>query len=239
MIDIEPVDYGALPKAELKAMLASGEKVQECVRVLDNTSDNVVGELLRDAGTFFEWNHYPEGDVFDPRSNSQYYYHAHPKEQRPGEHGHFHIFLRPKGMPPGMAPAPVEDYEEPDGENDALSHLIAISCDNQGAPVKLFTTNRWVTGETWYVAEDVCRMLNYFLIDHVRPSWAVNMWLSNMVTLFRPQIRSLVRARDIVVEKWVADHVGENVYEDRNLEVTTELEISVADQIGAVREALK
>ena len=239
MTEIEPVDFGALPKGELETMLAAGERVLECARVLDNTADNVVGELLRDTGTFFEWNHYPEGDVFDPRSNAQYYYHAHPKDQRPGEHGHFHTFLRPRGMPPGIEPAPLPDYEAPEGENDALSHLIAVSCDKQGEPIKLFTTNRWVTGEVWYKAEDVIRMLNYFQIDHVRPSWAVNIWITSILILFRPQIRDLVRARDRLVETWAADHKGENVFEDRNLEVTTELAISTQDQIAAVRDALK
>lgn len=219
-------------------MLTAGETVQECMRVLGNTADNIVGELLHGVETFYEWNHYPEGDVFDPRSNAQYYYHAHPKDQRPGEHGHFHTFLRPKGMPPGIEPAPVSDFEPPEGENDALSHLIAISCDNKGVPIKLFTTNRWVTAEIWYAAEDVCRMLEFFAIDHVRPSWAVNLWLSNMLVLFRPQICRLIRGRDEVVAAWTAEHPGENVYEDRELEVTTECGISLPDQISAVRSAL-
>jgi hypothetical protein len=236
--DIEPVDFDALPASELQAMHAAGKRVMESERVLKNTTDNVVGELLRGADTFLEWDHYPEGDVYDPVSHSQYYYHAHPKDQRPGEHGHFHIFLRPKGMPPGIEPAPVEDFEPPEGDNDALSHLVAISCDQSGAAMKLFTTNRWVTGEVWYGAADVCRMLGYFLIDHVRPSLAVNIWVSGMVTLFRPQIRALVMDRDCVVEAWAADHEGVNVYEDRDLEMTNEEPISVPGQIAAVGEAL-
>lgn len=235
---IEPVDFAALPGAELKAMMAAGEKVLECVRVLGNTYDNVVGELLRDSGTFYEWTHYPEGDVYDPVSHSQYYYHAHPKDERPGEHGHFHTFLRPKGMPTGIEPAPVPGFEPPEGENDALSHLIAISCDKQGNPIKLFTTNRWVTGEVWYAAGDVVRMFGCFKIDHVRPSWAVNLWLTNMMVLFRPQIRALIEARDEVIDDWARNHTGGDVYEDRGLEVASETAISVVDQIAAVRSAL-
>jgi hypothetical protein len=239
LTESDTVDLAALPEPELAGMLAAGEKVLECARVLGNTGDNIVGELLHDVETFYEWNHYPEGDVFDPRSNAQYYYHAHPKEERPGEHGHFHTFLRPKGMPPGIEPAPLPDFEPPEGENDALSHLIAISCDKQGVPSKLFTTNRWVTGEVWYSAGDVCRMVNYFVIDHVRPSWAVNLWLSNMLILFRPQIRKLIIGRDQAVDAWAAAHQSDSVYEDRELEVTTECGISVSEQITAIREALK
>ena len=239
MADAGSVDLSSLPRAELEAMLEAGERVLESVRVLSNTGDNIVGELLSGSATFYEWNHYPDGDVFDPRSNAQYYYHAHPKGERPGEHGHFHTFLRPKGMPSGIEPAPVPEYTEPEGENDALSHLAAISCDKQGDPIKLFTTNRWVTGETWYKAADVIRMLDYFQIDHVRPSWAVNIWVTNVMTLFRPQIRVLVQERDRVVDNWAAENDSANVYEDRALEVTAECPISVADQIAAVRKALE
>jgi len=60
---------------------------------------------LRGGGVFYEWNHYPEGDVYDPDSHAQYYYHAHPPQLRGGdEHGHFHTFLRPRGMPSGTMP---------------------------------------------------------------------------------------------------------------------------------------
>lgn len=233
-----PIDIGGIPRDALEAMLEAGEKVLETKRVLDNTGDNVVGELLRDSATFYEWTHYPEGDVFDPRSNAQFYYHAHPKDERSGEHGHFHTFLRPKGMPPGIKPARVPNYQAPEGENDALSHLVAISCDKQGDPIKLFTTNRWVTGEVWYKAEDVIRMLDYFQIDHVRPSWAINIWVTNMLILFRPQIRALIEERDDVVNSRGAENDSHDVYEDRELEVTAECTVSVEGQIAAVRGRL-
>ena len=90
-------------------MLRAGERVRECYRVLAKTDDNIVGELLKGAGTFYEWNHYPDGDVYDHDNHAQFYYHAHSAEERPGEHGHFHAFLRPKGMPAGVRPAPVPD----------------------------------------------------------------------------------------------------------------------------------
>lgn len=233
-----PIDIDGIPRDALEAMLEAGEKVLETKRVLDNTGDNVVGELLRDSATFYEWTHYPEGDVFDPRSNAQYYYHAHPKDERSGEHGHFHTFLRPKGMPAGIKPARVPHFQAPEGENDALSHLVAISCDKQGDPIKLFTTNRWVTGEVWYKAEDVIRMLDYFQIDHVRPSWAINIWVTNMLILFRPQIRALIEERDNVVNSRGAENDSDDVHEDRELEVTAECTVSVEGQIAAVRGRL-
>ncbi len=232
-------DFKALPREQLEQMEAAGAEVLECYRVLRKTNDNIVGEVLRNQGTFYQWQHYPSGDVFDAETNAQYYYHAHPAGERKPEHGHFHTFLRPKGMPKGMRPADVPHADAPKGANDKLSHLIAISMDRPGYPVRLFTTNRWVTGEVWYHAKDVQAMLDRFVIDHARPSWPTNRWITAMVQLFRPQIEWLLDRRDDAVAAWEAANPDVDVYEDRNLEVTSDLEISVEDQLRAIRQALK
>lgn len=240
-ITMERYDLGllaSLPRDKLAEMRDAGERVVECHRILHNTGDNIVGELIKGVETFYEWNHYPDGDIYDSVSHSQFYYHAHPPEERPGEHGHFHTFIRPKGMPEDMRPAPVPDFEPPEDPDDALSHIVAISMDNAGLPIKLFTTNRWVTGEVWYKAADVHRLIERFEIDHAQPSWPVNMWVSAMVHLFDPQIRALVEARDRAVTGWQVGHPASNVYEDRDLEVTSEIAIDIDAQRAAIETAL-
>lgn len=231
-------DFSRLSIAELKRMAKAGAEALECVRVLEKTGDNLVGELLRGQGTYYEWNHYPDGDVFDGESHAQYYYHAHPKEERPGEHGHFHTFLRPKGMPPGMKPSDIGGTELPAGDNDALSHIVAISMDSRGAAIALFTTNRWVTGETWYAADDVIRMVDLFRVDQARPSWPVNRWITAMIRLFRPQIVDLLRRRDDSIASWKLGHIESYVFEDRRIEITSQIAISVPDQIRSIQAAL-
>ena len=141
-------DLTAHPRDRLEQMAEAGLQVLECYRVLAKSDANVVGEVLHGQDTFYEWDHYPKGDVYDWETHAQYYYHAHPAEERSGEHGHFHCFLRPKGMPPGVKPAALPDTVAPGDPNDALCHLVAISMDRAGFPIRLFTTNRWVTGET-------------------------------------------------------------------------------------------
>ncbi len=228
-----------LPRATLADMAEAGEEIVEIYRVLAKTGDNVVGELLRSSGTFYEWDHYPPGDVYDPETHAQYYYHAHPGNQRfEGEHGHFHTFLRPGGMPPGIKPAPVPPSDLPVDPEDRLSHLIAIAMTPQGLPFRLFTVNRWVTGETWYAAEDVIAMLDRFQVDHARPSWPANRWVTAMMRLFRPQIVELIRARDRAIEAWREQRNPPDVFEDRDLEITSLLEVSVTEQIRAVGLAL-
>jgi hypothetical protein len=142
-------------------------------------------------------------------------------------------------MPAGVKPATLPGAVPPDDPNDALCHLVAISMDRAGFPIRLFTTNRWVTGETWYVAPDVARLLDRFRMDLAYPSWPVNIWISAMVQLFRPQIETLLAQRDAAVADWQARHPGADVFEDRALEVTSMVDISVEDQITAVNAALK
>ena len=60
-----------------------------------------------------------------------------------------------------------------------------------------------------------------------------------MVRLFRPQIASLLRRRDEAVAAWTPKDSDTTVYEDRALEITSELKVSIDDQVRAVTEALK
>lgn len=231
-------DLNTLADDKLEAMVEAAREAAEIQRILTKTGDSVVGEILRGQGTFYEWRHYPPGDVYDAEFHAQYYYHAHPEaERRSGEHGHFHTFLRPLGMPPGVRPVPLPDYVPAADDNDDLSHLVAIAMDRDGTPISLFTTNRWVTGETWYAAEDVIAMLGHFRIDHARPSWPVNRWVSAMFGLFRPEIEQLLRERDVAVARWRERHPDVNVFEDRGLEVTSETAVDVEDRIRDVERA--
>ena len=238
------VDFDGISRERLQTMEMAALDILECYRVLGKSEANVVGEILRGEGEFYEWDHFPSGDVYDWDSHSQYYYHAHPPENRANkwgaEHGHFHTFLRPKGMPKGTKPAPVADFKKPKDPDDALTHLVAISMNREGMPQRLFTTNRWVTGEVWYDAETVIGLLDRFSIDQALPSWPANIWLTNMLRLFRPQIEVLLRRRDAAVNDWQArfPDAACSVYEDRDLEITSIIDISVEHQLDSVRKAL-
>ncbi len=219
---------------QLEAMWRAGQEVIECHRVLAKTGDNVVGEVLPKDRTFCEFDHCPAGDIYDHASHSQFYYHAH----RKGEHGHFHTFVRERGMPDGVVPVAQSEMDYMKQRDDRLSHLIAISMDNRGLPIALFTTNRWVTAENWYACTDVCAMLDGFDVDLARPSWPTNRWISAMLRLFRPQIIDLLVQRDEVIKDWQDRHEEQDVFEDRRLEIPSELEISVDAQMVQIREAL-
>lgn len=232
--DLSLIDFATISRDELQAMVDAGCEVLECQRVLAKGGSNVVAEVLPRDGTFYEFDHCPPGDIYDQVSHSQYYYHAH----RPGEHGHFHTFLRERGMPPGVQPMEQSETDAMKQRDDKLSHIVAISMDSRGLPIGLFTTNRWVTGENWYTAADMAAMLDCFEIDHPRPSWPTNRWVTAMIRLFRPQIVKLLHERDAVVAKWQKQHPDEDVFEDRSLDLPTRVEISLDEQIRAVQHTL-
>jgi hypothetical protein len=141
-------------------------------------------------------------------------------------------------MPSGLKPVKIPGTTLPKDADDHLSHLIAVTMDSAGLPFGLFTTNRWVTAEVWYEAEDVIAMLDCFEIDHAQPSWPVNQWIGAFLRLFRPQIRELVRARDRFVKEWAGGDIRDEVFEDRNLEITSMMRIDLQDQLRQVGEAL-
>ena len=234
-------DFDRLPISQLQAMQLAGLEILECYRTLKKANLNLVGEILRDTlnkgETFYEFNHYPDDDVYDRDSHAQYYYHAHRGEI--GEHGHFHCFLRPKGMPDGVAPInfPATD-PWPEGD-EALSHLLAIAMDSYGYPTGLFTTNRWVTAEAWYSAEQIIQMLDNFVIDHAFPSWPVNRWINAMFILYRPHIEALLKQRDASIWAWAETHPGADVFEDRKLDVTSQMNISVEETLNMVENLIK
>jgi hypothetical protein len=236
-------DLSFLPLPALEAMQDSAQVILETMRVLQNTDTNIVAELLKTTDKFYEWNHIPADDVYDRASHAQYYYHTHSKT--PGtpnlhddEHGHFHTFIRGKGIPASMSPYPAADLDPDKPVSDVTTHLIGIAMDKTGKPMRLFTTNRWVTGEVFYAAPDIIALLDRFEIDHAQPSWPVNLWVTNMIRLFRPQIEQLVAQRDSCIKAFGIKHPGDNVFENRELEVTSHLDISLMDQMDAIETAL-
>ncbi len=228
------VNLRKLPTDRLESMAIAGEQVVECYRLLQKSDSNVVAEILRGQGTFYELDHYPAGDVHDFATHSQYFYHSH----REGEHGHFHTFLRSAGMPEDCHPVAQSEAPFMKKRDDKISHLIAISMDQAGFPIRLFTTNRWITADNWYGADDVIKMLDYFEMDLALPSLPVNIWLTAMLRLYRPQIIELVRERDAAVAKWQQEHPGVDAFEDRACDITSVRKISVEAQIKRVNEAL-
>ncbi|HWD59237.1 MAG TPA: hypothetical protein VG308_13200 [Stellaceae bacterium] len=205
-------------------------------------------EVLARAGDASAWQHYPPGDGYDLISHAQYFYHQHPAPDVAGEHGHFHLFLRAEGMPEGSAPfllpeaaiakenlpTPPQAPPTKRGDRDEVCHLVAIAVDAAGEPVRLFSTNRWVTGETWYRADDAIRMLDRFTLEAAEPASFVNFWLTAMVRLYQPEIARLLRERDRTVMDPRRQRRRVDVFEDPKLEITSSQPIDLDARLAAV-----
>ena len=179
-----------------------------CERLLAKSGENVLRETLRDAASVEAWAHYPAGDVFDPESGGQWYYHCHIPAADGTEHGHYHCFVRP------------------DGANGPVHHLIAIGVDPFGKLHRLFTVNQWVVGDAWLAAEPTIALLPRFDMQLAKPSYLVNRWLTAIVTQYQPEIETLIRERDRVLAERAGEGDAEAVRQDRSLEVTSSLVIT-------------
>ncbi len=181
-----------------------------CEAILAKGGLSVLSETLQGASSIGAWEHFPPGDVYDPTSNSQWFYHCHPATEGSAEHGHFHCFMRP------------------DGPQGPIHHLLAIGVDAHGRLLRLFTVNQWVVGDDWADAEATIPLISRFDMQMPRPSYLVNRWLTGIVVAYEEQIIALVRERDRVLEAHVPND-GVSVREDRSLEVISEYLTSRAD----------
>ncbi len=186
----------------------------EVMSTLAREGQSVVTRLLNGEPAVCEV-HYPAGDEVDPNSGYRYYYHSH--EGRPWnhlEHGHFHLF-----------------HETEAG----FHHLVAISVDDRGLPVRLFTTNRWVTGEKWLAAAPVLRRLNAFAMAEAGPLAPVNRWVNAMVHLFHPQLDALIHARDERLAREVTrGRDPERFLEDRRTHILSQTPLSLMERLDAI-----
>lgn len=230
------IQLSKLSNETLCVMLEAGEGIRAACRALEKGGLNLVGECLKGQGVFYELSHYPADDVYDVDSKSQYYFHTH--RGMTGEYGHFHTFLRADGTPDRLEPIKNTSSEPWPSGIDALSHLVCISMNQQGYPIGLFTTNRWVTGEAWYDAEAVIQMLDCFFIDHAHPNLAVNQWITAMFRLYKLEMVELIQMRDKKIKEWRGAHLQADVFEDRKLEITSYRTIDVDIKINEIKQAL-
>lgn len=179
------------------------EEIALCETILAKGGLTVLSDTFQGVSTIAAWEHYPPGDVYDPVSHGQWFYHCHPADEGQTEHGHFHCFLRP------------------DGSQGKIHHLVAIGVDANGRLLRLFTVNQWVVGDDWADAATTIPLLERFDMQMPRPSYLVNRWLTAILVAYGTEITDLIRQRDIVL----AGHVppgGVSAREDRAIEVLSE-----------------
>jgi hypothetical protein len=219
-----PFDYahwlGALDDESLDEIADAAETVLMIHDALANDTISLLGELLRDeeSGPITAWQHYPVDDCVDPRTGAMFYYHAHdPGDWNRGEHGHFHLFVRPS--------AEAE-----------FSHVMAISMTAQGVPNGLFATNGWVTDESMLPAPEVLRLLeDRWEISRARPSWLVVQWLTALLKLLRPHAAELLERRDRRLGWSESRSPNVEILEDRETHILSEMALDLPTVLQAIQ----
>lgn len=167
------------------------------------------------------WQQYALEDARMRRAGELFfYYHSHAGDPRP-EHGHFHVFRGLVTPSAGAAPR--------------YAHLVGIGVDARGLPLRLFTTNRWVTDECWRDARDGIAALTRIVAARRRSASPLEGWLRGMLTVFFPQIAMLLVHRD----RRVAAHGGARVFEDRRMYVLSECRVSLDAQMAALDSVVR
>ena len=177
-----------------------------CERVLAKSGSGVVAAVLGGASPVTAMTHYPPGDIFDPDSGAQAYFHAHGAgtggDGAGDEYGHFHCFLRPGGL------------------QGPIHHLVALGINRSGQLVRLFTVNRWVTGDDWLPAEELIALLPRFDLQLAKPDYLANRWLTAAVALYRGEIQSLLMERDRAMDMTRLEDRALEVLSSRGVDLT-------------------
>ena len=161
---------------------------------------------LAGASRFEEYRHYPKRDVVDSLSGYQFYYHRHKDvDAHRGDHGHFHLFKSLK--------------------NSGFVHLGAIAMNQQGLPVRLFTTNRWVTGEIWKDASTVLRHLRRFDVTVSGRLQPIARWLKSVTRLFDYEFERILDQRDEQMNRLLKKTCAKDIWEDRSLHVMSSIKV--------------
>jgi hypothetical protein len=165
------------------------------------------------AKDFIEWQHYPINDLVDEVSGYEFYYHAHSADEMPhGEHGHFHVIRR---------------------DTDGFHHLIGIALNQRGLPIRLFTTNQWVTGEEMADSAMVIKSIRGFEMVKKGRMALVSRWVSALIKLFSAEIERLILERDQKIAQLVAEMGNrELVMNSRKHHVLTECKIDLMARLS-------
>lgn len=165
------------------------------------------------AKDFIEWQHYPINDLVDEVSGYEFYYHAHSTDEMPhGEHGHFHVTKR---------------------DTKGFHHLIGIALNPKGLPIRLFTTNQWVTGEEMADSTMAIKSIRKFEMVKKGRMALVSRWLSALITLFSVEIEGLILERDQKIAQLVAEMGNrELVMNSRKHHVLTECKIDLMGRLS-------
>lgn len=171
----------------------------DCIQRLATHASNPVLEVLRDVAVVEQEHKYPEHGLAFAGNGVRAFYHCHDAVSRLAEeHGHFHLFLHCGGER-----EPLQNW----------THLAGLSIDRLGQPLRWFTVNRWVSGGPWRGAPELATFMEQNMTrEGLLP---VEEWLLAMMSMYKPELVSLLNARDQILTQLKTGSDEQAVLEDR------------------------
>jgi hypothetical protein len=213
----------ALDRADRVRARAAADALIVCLHKFIDAGQVPLSATVGQSAPPQSWQHYQpaEAMAIDGRPGAlHYYYHAHPTPgAHSAEHGHFHLFAQLGADEEGVA---------------RYTHLIAIGVDARGLPIRLFTTNRWVTDETWLPADRLITLAEQIADSRARRSDPVDGWLRAQLGVFAPQIAGLLHHRDRRIAARLKEGRRPGLFEDRRMHVVSQCLVSVERQLTAL-----
>ena len=185
-----------LNSLDLRKDLFWATRLVECMNEMGDEQTNAVLLSLEGARSVKPFQRYPETPYYFGSRHWRAYYHCHDSaEKLEGEHGHFHFYTR---------------------SNAAAEwcHVVAMGMNDLGQPVRLFTTNLWVTGGGWFAAEKLEKQ-SAFLGDD-RDLTLATEWIRFVLILFQREINALLLERDRTIERQFGENT-QSCYADREI----------------------
>ena len=174
--------------------VAAANVVIDTIVMMAGEGRPLMKRVLPDSDVHW-WEHYPDNDARDAKTRSRWYYHVHPPGSRSeDEHGHFHLFLHRTQM--DISAEPMAQPELGDKAPALMTHIVGLSIDHNGIPIRWFTVNRWVTDEFMYSAAVMIAHLDKYNVDNTDEDPTVNCFLTAMVALYRSEIAQILIERD-------------------------------------------
>lgn len=217
----------ALDNAHRVRVRAAADALIDCLRHFVDSGQVPLAAVIGHGATPQIWQQYQAGGavaIDGAPSVLHYYYHAHSTPGAPaGEHGHFHLFAQLGADDEGVA---------------RYAHLVAIGVDARGLPLRLFTTNRWVTDETWVLADRLIALAERIADAPAERDDSIGCWLRAQLGVFAPQIAGLLRHRDRRMAARQQDGNRPGLFEDRRMHVVSQCQVSVDRQLTVLERVV-
>lgn len=177
--------------------LSAAESLYHCLVELGEQSSNPVLQVLDNTLDILQQKKYPKELLHFNGTGWRAYYHCHTNKDDinhlfDAEHGHFHIFTQLTEHP------------------ETWTHVVALSIDEMGQPLRWFMVNHWVTGEKWCDAGTLTTQLQCIAFKEQKT--LLERWLLAIVALYKDEIVELLTLRD---QSLMFNHSTNNTEENK------------------------